>query len=225
MARYSGEAFRAISACSQKARLNVNLWGMLCKLGISRTKPTRRGCRAGFRKQKLPQPPILLASSTPNGPPSCTLRSERDFISLSQDRGHLNISTWITLNIQVNTLDAVRQIAQTTTPALTFCNRQHLHESPNCERKTYPLEYHRTAWREIEITHKFNLYLEEHVQELSPSQLVKPRRRADFRVSAWLTPDRSRKSSMNFLHNWWRAAWMSVLLQSPGCTATSIVLI
>ena len=139
MARYSGEAFRAISACSQKARLNVNLWGMLCKLGISRTKPTRRGCRAGFRKQKLPQPPILLASSTPNGPPSCTLRSERDFISLSQDGGHLNISTWTTLNIQVNTLDAVRQIAQTTTPALTFCNRQHLHESPNCERKNIPV--------------------------------------------------------------------------------------
>ena len=97
--RYSGEASRAISACSKKDRLNVNLWGMLCKLGISRTKPTRRGCRAGFRKQKLPRPPILLASSTPNGPPSCTLRSERDFISLSQDGGHLNISTWTTLNI------------------------------------------------------------------------------------------------------------------------------
>ena len=78
--RYSGEALRAISACSQKARLNVNLWGMLCKLGISRTKPTRRGCRAGLRKQQLPRRPILLASSTPNGPPSCTLRSERDFM-------------------------------------------------------------------------------------------------------------------------------------------------
>ena len=70
------------------------------------------------------------------------------------------------------------------------------------KEKTYPLEYQRTALREIEITHKFNLYLEEHVQELSPSQLVKPRRRDDFRVSAWLTPDRSRKNSMNFLYNW-----------------------
>ena len=146
MVRYSGEALRAISAGSQRARLDVNLWGMLCKLGISRTKPTRRGCRAGLRKQQLPRPPILLASSTPNGPPSCTLTgSERDFISLSQDGGHLNISTWTTLNIQVNTLDAVRQIAQTTTRALTFCNRQQLHESPNCERKNIPLEYHRTA--------------------------------------------------------------------------------
>ena len=97
--RYSGEALRAISACSQKACLQVDLWGMLCKLEILRTKSTRRGCRAGLRKQQLPRPPILLASSTPNGPPSCTLRSERDFISLSQDGGHLNISTWTTLNI------------------------------------------------------------------------------------------------------------------------------
>ena len=122
----------------KKARLNVNLWGMLCKLGISRTKPTRRGCRAGFRKQKLPQPPILLASSTPNGPPSCTLRSERGFISLSQDGGHLNISTWTTSNIQVNTLDAVRQIAETTTPALTFCNRQTTSRVVIVKEKTYP---------------------------------------------------------------------------------------
>lgn len=137
--RYSDEALRAISACSEKNRLNMNLWGMLCKFGISRTKPTRQGCRAGLRKQQLPRPPILPASSTPNGPPSCTLRSERDFISLSQDGRHLNISTWTTLNIQVNTLDAVRQIAQTTTPALTFCNRQHLHVWPNCERKNIPV--------------------------------------------------------------------------------------
>ena len=138
MARYSGEAFRAISACSRKARLNVNLWGMLYKLGISRTKPTRRGYRAGFRKQKLPRPPILLASSTPNGPPSCTLRSERGFISLSQDGGHLNISTWTTSNIQVNTLDAVRQIAETTTPSLTFCNRQTTSRVVIVKEKTYP---------------------------------------------------------------------------------------
>ena len=41
--------------------------------------------------------------------------------------------------IQANTLDAVRQISQTTAPALTFCNRQHLHESPNCERKNIPV--------------------------------------------------------------------------------------
>ena len=32
----------------------------------------------------------------------------------------------------------------------------------------------------------------------SPSLRVKPRKRADFRVSTWLTPDRSRKSSINF---------------------------
>ena len=51
----------------------------------------------------------------------------------------MNISTWSILNIQANTLDAVRQISQTISPALTFCNRQHLHESPNCERKNVPV--------------------------------------------------------------------------------------
>ena len=75
------------------------------------------------------------------------------------------------------------------------------------KEKTYPLEYLGTAWLEIEITHKLNLYLEKHEKELSPSLLVKPRKGADLRVSTWLTPDRSRKSSIKFLHNWRRAAW------------------
>lgn len=66
------------------------------------------------------------------------------------------------------------------------------------KEKTYQLEYHKTAWVEIELTHKFNPYLEEHVKELSPSLLVKPRKRADFRVFTWLMPDRSRKKLDEF---------------------------
>ena len=63
---------------------------------------------------------------------------------------------------------------------------------------------------------------------MSPSLRVKPRKRADFRVSTWLTPDRSRKSSIiklttsgvdvgvimeSWLHSYIDSAYISI----PGC--------
>lgn len=52
---YATSALRAISLVTTGKLLNRNLWRKVCKLGISRNKPTRRGCHAGQRVKVLPQ--------------------------------------------------------------------------------------------------------------------------------------------------------------------------
>ena len=51
---YSRTMLVAISSFQTRTTINSNLWRSLCQLGISRTKPTRGGCRAGLRKLKTP---------------------------------------------------------------------------------------------------------------------------------------------------------------------------
>ena len=51
---YSRRLLSGIGANLSDINLNGNLWRNICSLGISRVKPTRRGCRAG-RKQQLLQ--------------------------------------------------------------------------------------------------------------------------------------------------------------------------
>ena len=50
---YTASALRAISLSTYGKPLFRNLWRSLCELGISITKPTRRGCCAGQRKKIL----------------------------------------------------------------------------------------------------------------------------------------------------------------------------
>lgn len=65
---YSRSVLVAISSCQTRTTINSNLWRSLCQLGISRTKPTKRGFRAGLRKLKtsffLERP--ALESTVPN---------------------------------------------------------------------------------------------------------------------------------------------------------------
>ena len=49
---YSRRFLSGIGANLSDLKLNGNLWRSICSLGISRVKPTRRGCRAA-RKQQL----------------------------------------------------------------------------------------------------------------------------------------------------------------------------
>ena len=50
---YTASALRAISLSTYGKPLFRNLWRSLCELGISRTKPTHRGCFAGQWKKIL----------------------------------------------------------------------------------------------------------------------------------------------------------------------------
>ena len=52
---YTTTALRAMSLVTKGKPLNRDLWRKVCELGISRSKPTRRGCRAGHRRKILPQ--------------------------------------------------------------------------------------------------------------------------------------------------------------------------
>ena len=47
---YSRSILVAISSFQTRTTIISKLWRSLCQLRISRTKPTRRGCRAGLRK-------------------------------------------------------------------------------------------------------------------------------------------------------------------------------
>ena len=57
----SRSALVALSSSLPKKPLTSGLWRSLCELGIARYKPTRRGCRAGTRKQR----PLLTCEGPP----------------------------------------------------------------------------------------------------------------------------------------------------------------
>ena len=57
----SRSALVAFSSSLPKKPLTSSLWRSLCELGIARYKPTRRGCRAGTRKQR----PLLTCEWPP----------------------------------------------------------------------------------------------------------------------------------------------------------------
>ena len=83
--------------------LHPNLWRSLTQLGISRIKPTRRGCRAGLRKFCTSNQRYLLLLSAPTSNNPNYVRSLPSSTDFFQDKGNLhNFSTTI-LNIQYNT--------------------------------------------------------------------------------------------------------------------------
>ena len=115
---YSRYALTILSYSPQTKFLKPNLWRTLTELGISRTKPTRRGCRAGLRKHR-PLPSIVLNSTftsnstlQPSSVPASTW-STRTFSSYHNeallystetfDGENLHNLTSTTLNIQGNT--------------------------------------------------------------------------------------------------------------------------
>ena len=70
---YSRCFLTRIGAESSNIKLKSTLWRNLCNIGISRVKPTRRGCRAGQRKQgqlqitRLNEESTSRSLSSPNG--------------------------------------------------------------------------------------------------------------------------------------------------------------
>ena len=93
---YLSENLRAISCCFQSVRFDPKLWRCLCTLGISRTKLTRRCCRAGVKKQKPPEPseaPLQPTTMASNDLFSRMPQFEQDFILPTQDSWHLQISS------------------------------------------------------------------------------------------------------------------------------------
>ena len=70
---YSRCFLTRIGAEFSNIKLNSTSWRNLCNIGISRVKPTRRGCRAGQRKQRQLQitcsneESISRSLSSPNG--------------------------------------------------------------------------------------------------------------------------------------------------------------
>ena len=79
---YSRRALEAISSSISSKPLSSSFWRSLCELGITRFKPTRRGCRAGVRKQR----PLF----TCEGPPLQS--STRSILSSNESCSNLSSS-------------------------------------------------------------------------------------------------------------------------------------
>ena len=105
-AKKTNKTLRESSRRNPRNPLNSNLWRSICELGLSRTKPTRRGCRAGLRKLRqtltgrgsLSQT-LLTKSFLPNG----TLLSYPISTQNIQDGNDLRYPNADLLNIQVVT--------------------------------------------------------------------------------------------------------------------------
>ena len=79
---YSRRALEAILSSISSKPLSSSFWRSLCELGITRFKPTRRGCRAGVRKQR----PLF----TCEGPPLQS--STRSILSSNESCSNLSSS-------------------------------------------------------------------------------------------------------------------------------------
>ena len=98
---YTRAALNAFSRNTVAKPLNQDLWGKLTKLHISRFPPTRRGKRAGQRKQR-PIPVIISGSKMNIDFPSFAL-SPMVSNSINSEEHHLHKPTKNQLNIQVRT--------------------------------------------------------------------------------------------------------------------------
>ena len=91
--------------------LNLTLWRTLTEIGISRARPTRRGCRAGQRKRRritgigtsTIEGRILesRASQQVNSTQGRFIPAER--YGDLENGGHLHIPSWDELNIHLDT--------------------------------------------------------------------------------------------------------------------------
>ena len=105
---YSSRFLAGFGANLSNIKLNANLWRNLCNLGISKVKPTRRGCRAGKCKQQLLQTshqaevPSLNVLTSSNGISTSSLASNwaEHLLSSSLNIQHLPS---LSLNIQDST--------------------------------------------------------------------------------------------------------------------------
>ena len=98
---YTRAALNAFSRYTVAKPLNQDLWGKLTKLHISRFPPTRRGKRAGQRKQR-PIPVIISGCRMNIDFPSFAL-SPMVSNSIKSEEHHLHKPTKNQLNIQVRT--------------------------------------------------------------------------------------------------------------------------
>ena len=98
---YTRAASNAFSRYTVAKPLSQDLWGKLTKLHISRFPPTRRGKRAGQRKQR-PIPLIISGSKMNTDFPSFAL-SPMVSNSIKSEEHHLHKPTKNQLNIQVRT--------------------------------------------------------------------------------------------------------------------------
>ena len=98
---YTRAALNAFSRYTLAKPLSQDLWGKLTKLHISRFPPTRRGKRAGQRKQR-PIPVIISGSKMNIDFPSFAL-SPMVSNSIKSEEHHLHKPTKNQLNIQVRT--------------------------------------------------------------------------------------------------------------------------
>lgn len=102
---------KAILSCFQRVYLGPKLWRCLSKLGISKTKATLWGCRAGVKivkRQKSSEAPLLSSSMTSYDLPPHIPYSERESILSAQDGRNLHNLSRTTLNIQADTSDMSR---------------------------------------------------------------------------------------------------------------------
>ena len=105
---FSRPALVALSSSLPKKPLTSSLWRFLCELGIARYKPTRRGCRAGTRKQRpfltCEGPPLLTSLSDHS---LCEIHPEIPFPSQEPQVGNnLHISPSNPLNIHLVTSES-----------------------------------------------------------------------------------------------------------------------
>ena len=102
---FSRSALIAISAVTPKNLLPSSLWRILCSAGVSRTELTRRGCRAGTRKQQTPSTLICSTETFDCSPGNLSLLDGLPSNSSEIQNLHdLHISSSTTLNIQIDTL-------------------------------------------------------------------------------------------------------------------------
>lgn len=82
---YSRSTLMSLSTCLEVRPLCSELWLTLTEVGISRKKPTRRGCRAGVKRRNFKNQPSLILTHV-------------DY-DLGEISSHLNISSNLS-NIQ-----------------------------------------------------------------------------------------------------------------------------
>ena len=92
--------------------LDANPWRSLVKFGISRARPTRRGCRAGLRKQlclSISRDLIHTSEAFLDTSNAGSVLFSSIYTDIAQNRDNLHNRTETTLNILSNTSGSFSQ--------------------------------------------------------------------------------------------------------------------